>query len=321
MQRIWEKIQKNRIYLVFVCIVAVIFLAICAVKIYQHVTRETVMIDGKKYYKKDVTTVLFMGIDNRGEIESEIGVPGYNGQADMLALLIVDNREHSVNIVTIPRETMVDVDVYGRNGEFQATRDMQLCLQYAYGTDSKSGCELTIKAVEGLFEGIPIDEYIAISMGAIDEVVEAFGGVTVTMTEDHWIPGYEYQAGDTVKLEGEEAYEFIHFRDTTENGTNLDRMSRQKDFINGLIAQIKASPIKSMTIMEGLYSDLQPYMTTSIEKADVWGWIWRGIWIDADEITLERISGEDIHVDEYDQYLVDLEEMHKLVLENFYTLH
>ena len=88
---------------------------------------------GQKYrYNEDLVTILVMGIDKPHEI-----MPGWNasdgGQADAVFLLLLDGSSGQINVVAINRNSMVQVDVYNRNGTYNCQALMQLALQHAYG--------------------------------------------------------------------------------------------------------------------------------------------------------------------------------------------
>lgn len=258
------------------------------------------------------TAILVMGIDLRGEIENPSGKAGENGQSDMMCVVILDRDMKETSVIAIPRETVVEVDEYFTDGSFYRTREEQICLQYAYGQSSEQGCELAKEKVEQLL-GIRIDYYCAMSMAAIPVVIDEMDGVSVTMSQDYAIPEHEYSAGSTKLLSGEEAYEFIHFRDIERYGTNLERMARQKDFLKAFVSQAKAQVKKNPTFPLRLYRELEEKMTTDIPARKVPFLAYDVMRSDFDEDSILRIPGEDIHVGDYDQYIVDKEKLKKMM--------
>lgn len=294
---------------------------VCVVKTQNKKNAESSIIyDGKAYQKKEnLTTILVLGIDRRGSIENESGRVGRNGQSDMIWVVTLDKDTDEVQVITIPRETVVDVKEYfmGRSG-YQTVRE-QICLQYASGKSSQEGCELVKERVEELL-GISMDYYCAFSMEAISTIVDAVGGVTVTMTEDYEIPEHTYSAGETVTLTGEEAYEFVHYRDIERYGTNLERMARQKEFLKALIPTVKSKLKKNWLLPFQMYRDLEECMTTDIPMWKLPSFAWTAMKSDFDAENILRIPGEDIHVDKYDQYIVEENELKQLMVDIFYDV-
>lgn len=258
------------------------------------------------------TTILVMGIDRRGKIENTSGKAGENGQSDMMCVVILDRDLKKTEVIAIPRETVVEVDEYYTNGKFYQTKEEQICLQYAYGQTSEQGCELAKKKVEKLL-GIEIDYYCAMSMAAIPVIIDEMDGVSVTMSQDYVIPEHEYTAGNTELLSGEEAYEFIHFRDIERYGTNLERMARQKDFLKAFVPQAKEKAKKNPAFPLRLYRALEDMMTTDIPMRKIPFFAYDVMKSGFDEDGILRIPGEDIHVGEYDEFIVDEERLRTLM--------
>lgn len=314
--------KKQKISIVCWITLAILgVILVCVVKTQNKKNAEPAIIyDGKAYQKKEnLTTILVLGIDQRGSIESGTGRAGSNGQSDMIWVVTIDKDTDEVQVITIPRETVVDVDEYYVNGKFYRTVNEQICLQYAYGRNSQEGCELAKEKVEELL-GIPMDYYCAFSMEAIPIIVNAVGGVTVTMTEDYEIPEHTYSTGETVTLTGEEAYEFVHFRDIERYGTNLERMARQKEFLKALIPTVKSQLKKNWLLPFQMYRDLEECMTTDIPMRKLPSFAWTAMKSDFDVENIFRIPGEDIHVDKYDQYIVDEMGLEQLIMDSFYDI-
>lgn len=314
--------KKQKIGMVCWILLAILgVILVCVVKTQNKKNAESSIIyDGKAYQKKEnLTTILVLGIDQRGSIESGTGKAGSNGQSDMMWVVAIDKDTDEIQVITIPRETAVDVDEYYVNGKFYRTVNEQICLQYAYGRNSQEGCELAKEKVEELL-GIPMDYYCAFSMEAIPTIVDAVGGVTVTMTEDYEIPEHTYSTGETVTLTGEEAYEFVHFRDIERYGTNLERMARQKEFLKALVPAVKSKLKKNWFLPFQMYRDLEDCMTTDIPMRKLPSFAWTAMKSDLDVENILRIPGEDIHVEKYDQYIVEENELKQLMVDIFYDV-
>ncbi len=286
--------------------------------------RESIEVDGKTYLQKeDMISILVLGIDLRGTIENEKKEIGYNGQSDMMCVVSYDKTTKQAYILTIPRETMTTIDLREKQDPAFPTKEAQICLQYANAKSSRVGAELSKECVEELL-GIHIDHYVALSMGGIETLVDDIGGVSVTMSEDYDVPDYDevpgeevwinYRKGETVTMDGARAYEFVHYRDTEHNSTNLIRMKRQRDFFDAFVSSAKKKVKKNPKIILSIAEDLQGYMTTDIKPAE---YVTLGQYALNAEISggsVMRIPGEEMHVGEYDQYHVDKEQLVRMIL-------
>jgi len=185
-----------------------------------------------RYRQNEITNYLLIGVDNEALGSAEYR---YGGQADFLLLLSVDRRSRTVTPVMIDRDTMTPVTVYGAFGNPAGTRTMQICLAQAFGSESVTGSENTVKAVAGLLGGIRIDRCIAMDMSGINLLNDAVGGVTVTLEDDLSNLDPALRKGATVHLQGMQAEHFVRGRMTVADGTNRSRMKRQRQYVSALI--------------------------------------------------------------------------------------
>lgn len=193
--------------------------------------------------KDDVTTYLLIGTDAGGE---DMG-KGFNGElADFLSLLVLDNTTNKYAFIQIDRNTMANVTVYDENGEEKGDAYEQICIAHWYGLDAKQRNENTVKAVSELLGGFPIDGYYTLHMDDIALVNNAIGGVTVEIQEDLTNIDPAFVAGTSVHLEDEQAEKFVRARMNAGEGTNKERMSRQRQYMTSayqmMITQLRESP-------------------------------------------------------------------------------
>ena len=139
--------------------------------------------DGVRYYpRQDIVVVLLMGIDREGVITGEDTDRGHT--ADMIGLLIFDEKAEESQLLLLNRDTMVmmsGLDDLGReNGRYYS----QLALSHAYGTGREDSCENVRNTVSDLLYGITIDHYVSMNMGGIAVLNDAVGGVTVQVVDD-----------------------------------------------------------------------------------------------------------------------------------------
>lgn len=120
-------------------------------------TSDSIFYNGKEYvYNKNLTNVLFMGIDKDAEV-SLSNMPGTSGQADCLMVISLDKSNETARVLQVSRDTMTDVDLFDVSGKYYTTVQAQIATQYAYGNGVQSSCFATKKTVSELLYDLPID--------------------------------------------------------------------------------------------------------------------------------------------------------------------
>ena len=274
---------------------------------------------GKKYrLRKDITTVLVMGIDTESEeIETGEGEYRNGGQADFQRLIVADHGNKRIIQIAIDRDTMTDITVLGVLGNSAGTREAQICLAHSFGGGGDDSCTLACDAVSELFLGIPVDLYCAVNLDGISEINDFVGGITVTLQDDFTSLDPEMTAGRTLTLHGRQAEYYSRSRLGIGIGTNESRMVRQQDYIEKLLERIKELYKEDSSFAERFYDSLTPHMTTNIargrlvnELSSAQGY---------DDSTVIGIDGEHmVGTDGFMQFIADKDCIRDIVLDIFY---
>lgn len=219
-------------------------------------------IGGQVYRRRSgLTTVLLMGID-REKAAGDGALLG--GQADFLRLLVIDHKNSTVSQLEIDRDTMVDINVISVTGQLSGTRRGQISLAHGFGDNEIQRSELTVEAVERLLSGLDIDFYMAMNMDGIPALNDWAGGVTVTLEEDFSMYDPAMTQGTTVTLMGRQAEYYVRSRTQVGDGTNLERMVRQQEYITQLISRTQARISKDENEVQGLLKVLDEYILTDM---------------------------------------------------------
>lgn len=192
----------------------------------------TVKYKGHEYMYNDSTvSVLFEGIDDESS---------YTGSdaacSDANFLFTMDTSTNKVNIVTVPRDSMCEVDVYS-DGKYRFTTHTNLGLAYAIDADEKACAQNVAKSVSTIMEGMPVNYYFAMSVHAIEDLTGAVDGVKVKALQN--IPDTDIVKGNEITLKGEDAYKYVQYRDINVDESALDRQKRQNQFIKAFVAKAK----------------------------------------------------------------------------------
>lgn len=230
---------------------------------------KTVFYQGKTYeLNENVATFLFIGID-RDDIE-ENELYGDGGEADCILLVGVDTRTGETDIINISRDSYAQVDIYSAGGKYLESRGTQLCRAFAYGDGQEASCENVMKSVSRLLYGLPIRSYIAVDMTAIGEASRAVGGITLTSIGNVKYPPFlTCYDGQEITLYGTDAECYVRYRDKTKVDGNVERMARQKQFVQLFVSKLLKETKNDLTTLVDMYSAMEDYTFTGMSIADV----------------------------------------------------
>ncbi|MFT4416271.1 LytR family transcriptional regulator [Fredinandcohnia humi] len=187
--------------------------------------------------KKDPITILLMGVDERS---------GDVGRTDTLIVAAVNPNTNSMQMVSIPRDTRVDIVGWGGQDKINHA--------YAYG-----GTDMTIDTVEHFLD-IPVDYFVKINMEGLKQIVDALGGVEVDSTFAFSYEGESFPVG-TITLNGEQALKYARMRYEDPKG-DFGRQDRQKQVIKGIID--KGASLSSITKFDEILEALGGNVTTDM---------------------------------------------------------
>ena len=158
-------------------------------------------------------TVLVMGVDARPGAAIDIGV-----RPDVLMLVRFDAETNSCRMLSIPRDTRVELPGYGESKINHALMVGGIPYQLMVTED---------------FIGHPIDHYVLIDFEAFQEAVEVVDGINVTVPEDLRKNGEIRFTAGTYQFDGEEALAYSRFRTAADDG-DIGRVERQWSVLAGL---------------------------------------------------------------------------------------
>lgn len=272
--------------------------------------------EGKQYsYNTNLINILFLGVDNT-DMLTEDNLPGEAGQSDCIMILTLDKGKKEGRIIQIPRDTMTEVDLYDTSGNYSTTVTEQIATQYAYSIGGKSSCFATKKTVSELLYDLPIDGYLAMEYSSIAIVNDAIGGVEITVPEDYTMIDPAFEKGATLKLTGEQAHDYVRWRDTNASFSNNDRMERQVQYIPALINAIRNYVGEDGDYYKKLYSLVEKYMLTDLNEDEI------NALAEYELVTsdIQYLPGEGKKGEKYEEFYVDEKKLQKMLIETFYIL-
>ena len=179
--------------------------------------------------------LLVLGSDGR-EGAGEAYETGENAdvageRADTTLLVHISADRESARVVSLPRDSWVALpSCRGTDGAQLPARQGQLNAAFLEG-----GLPCAVRTVESL-TGVRIDHTAVVDFAGFRDMVDALGGVPVCLDEPFRprMAGVDLPAGRSV-LQGPEALEFVRARYGVGDGTDTDRIERQKQVIASML--------------------------------------------------------------------------------------
>lgn len=271
----------------------------------------------KQYkFNSDISTYLFLGIDKETP-DAPVNGTATGGQSDAMFLLVMNEREESLSIISIHRNTMTRVELFGESGTSLGKVTAQICTQHSFGDGERLSGSRTIDAVAYLFRNLPIKGYISVTMGAMPVVNDAVGGVEVTVLEDvvNASAGVNLKAGERVTLQGLEAYYYLRARDIDVFDSATNRLRRQEQYIVGLMSELKEAAQSGRSKVLDIYEAIEEHIVTNVDMID---FISELETYEYNEENLYTVPGETVMGEKFEEYHVDEDALYDLIIQVFY---
>lgn len=189
--------------------------------------------------------MMLIGSDRRedGSVEG--------ARSDTNIVVRVDPTQNQVTMVSIPRDTCIDIDGYGQN-KFNAA--------YNFG-----GAAATIREASELCD-VEISHYAEVNFEELVALVDAVGGVDVEVDEridDPDAGNIVIEAG-TQHLDGEAALVFARSRAYVDG--DFTRTANQRKLIMAIVEKVLAMPV---TDLPGVIQSAARCVTTDLSATDI----------------------------------------------------
>lgn len=201
--------------------------------------------------------MLLMGIDRDTERteSAEYGEDDSNYRSDSIMLVRVDPKTPSVTLVSIHRDTWVELGDYGMQ---------KINAAFTFG-----GPAYMVEVVEDL-AGVEISHYAEVDMDGFAAIVNQLGGITVNLGVDVYDPyytGLDLKAGEQ-EINGWTAALLCRARHAYDDYGDGDvyRAANQRAVISAIVKKIlKSDPITMASTVE----TLSHYVATDLDVAEI----------------------------------------------------
>ncbi|PWI15885.1 transcriptional regulator [Streptomyces sp. Act143] len=186
------------------------------------------------------TNYLIVGSDSRAGMSAEEKKKLHTGSAEGKrtdSMMILHTGDNGDTLISLPRDSDVEIPTYrgSESGKTYQGTGRHVKLNAAYAED---GPELLVRTVE-YNTGLHIDHYVEIGFAGFANIVDAVGGVDITIPKGGMKDtksGADFEAGKQT-LNGEQALAFVRTRYALA-GSDLDRTKNQQKFLSALANKV-----------------------------------------------------------------------------------
>lgn len=181
----------------------------------------------------NILNVAVIGVDYAEERETWGGKHEYH--ADVIMILAVNFSEKRVDLISVPRDTYANIP--GVQGIYKINASINC--GGGFEAEGGAGFLKTCETVSWMLGGIPVDYYYAVTMPAVKQLVDAFGGVDYDLEMSFTMAGRKYYKGQQ-HMNGQGVLDYLRVRKNLKTaGGDLNRINRQKDMMVALFNQMK----------------------------------------------------------------------------------
>lgn len=208
--------------------------------------------------------ILVIGSDSRADGAVDDGFDSVLADTHIIAHVSADRSR--VELVSIPRDTMVDIPecrttsgttVYARFGMYNSA----FAEAWAAGGDKESAVACDINLAQSV-TGLTIDGFVLVEMGGFVRMVDALGGVDICIPEPIDAPkaNLKLEAGPQT-LNGEQALGYARARSGSGlSGSDPDRIGRQQHLMSAMVDEVLSRNL--LTDGPALYQMLQAALSS-----------------------------------------------------------
>ena len=243
---------------------------------------------------EDVYNLLLVGVDRRDKT--------WNGNSDSMMLVSINHTAKRVSVVSLMRDTYVNIPEHGYN---------KLNTAYALG-----GGPLLTETITDTYK-VDVSRYAAVDFENMIQIIDALGGIDLEMTdaEVEVANGYMLDMCNTLGLNG---YDYVlpgggvyhcngvqavaYARNRFVGNSDYARTERQRYVISKIIEEVKRMDVVRLT---QFVKDVLPLVTHNVEETEIWDLVTKAPEILQYKFVQDRIPYDNM----YDVIYVDSQDM------------
>ncbi|MBW3585940.1 MAG: LCP family protein [Cyanobacteria bacterium 0813] len=221
--------------------------------------------------------ILILGIDRVPQATAH-SPKIFEGRSDTILLLHLDPRDKSISLLSVPRDTKVEVPGIGFSKISEA--------------NARGGAALATRLVSSMLNNTTIERYVRVSSSAFQELVDLLGGIEV------FVPRAMSYTDTAQKLKinlaqgwqtlnGEQAEQFARFRNDALG--DIGRIQRQQSLIQAIRNRL-ASPSVLVRLPQ-IVRLMQKYVDTNLNYEEILTLAHFGLQLERDNFKMVMLPG------------------------------
>lgn len=240
---------------------------------------------GFRYQVTRPVNILVMGVDLPDATEAESD-DLFAGRADTILLTRVNPETGDVNVLSIPRDTQVDIPGEG--------------IDKINHANIVGGAERVAQTIQTNLGPVPIDRYVRVSTGALRELVDLLDGVEVRVpqrmvyqdeTQGLYIdlqPGWQ-------TLDGNQAEQFARFR--SDGNGDIGRVQRQQILLKAIRQRLTHPTV--IPRLPQVMRTMLGYVDTNLTVEEVLALVNAALELESDNLHMVMLPGRFSRPEEY----------------------
>jgi len=232
---------------------------------------------GFRYNLARPVNILVMGIDRVPDLPAN-SPDRFNGRSDTMLLLRLDPTDHSVRMLSIPRDTRVDYS--------------GLTIAKVNQANADGGATFSAQVVSHTLNNISIDRYVRVTTDAFREVVDFVGGIEVYVPERmSYVDNTQNLHIDLEQgwqtLNGDQAEQFARFRQNKRG--DIGRVQRQQTLIKALRQRLQHPTV--VPRLPQLIRSMWKYVDTNLSLEETLAIANFGLGLQPDDVKMVMLPG------------------------------
>lgn len=232
---------------------------------------------GFQYKLSRPVNILVMGIDRVPDIPKN-SPEVFSGRSDTMLLVRLDPADQTVRMLSIPRDTQVEIPGVG--------------MQKINDANVEGGPALAARVVSRTLNDVPIDRYLRITTEAFRELVDLVGGVEVFVP----LPMQYVDVTQNLKIDlkqgwqtlnGDQAEQFARFRN--DNKGDIGRVQRQQALLKALRQRLSNPTV--LPRLPQVIRIIQQYIDTNLSREELLAIAGFGLNLEADAFKMVLLPG------------------------------
>ena len=255
-----EKPKKKHIFLRVVVILLIILLILVIgifatgswylndkldkINYVENVTKNEIAVDAQvEENLSGYRNIALFGLDTREDSFS-------NSRSDCIIVVSINNSTKDVKLLSVYRDTYVDVDGYGLT---------KITHAYAYG-----GPALALSTLNKNLD-LDITEFVTVNFETVRTIVDEIGGVQISVTSAEANSGSipNIHSAGTYNLNGNQALAYSRIRKID---TDYQRTERMRTVLGAIFTKVKGLSVSSIN---SLLDTMLPHVSTNISKDEI----------------------------------------------------